>query len=70
SAPGVSSGKVVAGDLTSTLLNPEVGLFLATQPNVSGKPKAYLNWMLFDEQFKFVESSSGADVVEASGVVK
>ncbi|MET0462891.1 MAG: hypothetical protein ABW007_07045, partial [Chitinophagaceae bacterium] len=44
SAPGVSSGKVVAGDLTSTLLNPEVGLFLATQPNVSGKPKAYLNW--------------------------
>ncbi|MET0464120.1 MAG: DUF6443 domain-containing protein, partial [Chitinophagaceae bacterium] len=48
SAPGVSSGKVVAGDLTSTLLNPEVGLFLATQPNVSGKPKAYLNWVLFD----------------------
>ncbi|MCG2613437.1 hypothetical protein LZZ85_04060 [Terrimonas sp. NA20] len=28
------------------------------------------NWVLFDEQFKFVWSSSGAEPVESSGVVK
>jgi RHS repeat-associated protein len=69
-APGMSGGKLNPADLTSTLLDPQVSAFLATQPGVSGKPKAYLNWVLFDEQFKFVESSSGAEAVESSGVVK
>ncbi|MCG2618226.1 hypothetical protein LZZ85_28280, partial [Terrimonas sp. NA20] len=54
SAPGMIGGKLNPADLTSTLLDPQVGAFLATQPGVSGKPKAYLNWVLFDEQFKFV----------------
>lgn len=29
----------------------------------SSKPKAYLNWVLLDEQFKFVQSGSGAEQV-------
>lgn len=44
--------------------------FLGDQPSVSGKPKAYLSWVLFDEQFKYVSGSSGAEAVEASGVFK
>ncbi|PZR25245.1 MAG: hypothetical protein DI535_18985 [Citrobacter freundii] len=70
SAPGVSGGKIGAGDLTSTLLDPQVTTFLNNQPAVSGKPKAYLNWILFDEQFKYVGSSSGAEAVDGSGVFK
>ncbi|MET0465658.1 MAG: DUF6443 domain-containing protein [Chitinophagaceae bacterium] len=70
SAPGMSGGKLNPADLTSTVLDPQVSAFLASQPGVSGKPKAYLNWVLFDEQFKFVGSSSGAEPVESSGVVK
>ncbi|HEX2847207.1 MAG TPA: colicin E3/pyocin S6 family cytotoxin, partial [Chitinophagaceae bacterium] len=72
SAPGVSGGKIGATDLTSTLLDPQVNLFLTNdQPAVSGKPKAYLNWILFDEQFKYVgNGQSGAEAVEASGIVK
>ncbi|PZR23863.1 MAG: hypothetical protein DI535_23135 [Citrobacter freundii] len=69
-APGISGGKFGAGGLTSTILDPQVTAFLATQPGVSGKPKAYLNWVLFDEQFRFVSSSSGAEAVDASGVFK
>ncbi|HEX2847229.1 MAG TPA: RHS repeat-associated core domain-containing protein, partial [Chitinophagaceae bacterium] len=72
SAPGISGGKIGATDLTSTLLDPQVSLFLSNdQPPVSGKPKAYLNWILFDEQFKYVgNGQSGAEAVEASGIVK
>ena len=71
SAPGVSGGKIGATDLTSTLLNPEITSFLGDQPAVSGKPKAYLNWVLFDEQFKYVgNGNSGAEPVEVSGVVR
>jgi RHS repeat-associated protein len=72
SAPGVSGGKIGATELTSTILDPQVSLFLTNdQPAVSGKPKAYLNWILFDEQFKYVDNgNSGAEAVEASGVVK
>ena len=72
SAPGVSGGKIGVTELTSTLLDPQVSLFLDNdQPAVSGKPKAYLNWILFDEQFKYVDNgNSGAEPVEASGIVK
>ncbi|MGN6293479.1 MAG: DUF6443 domain-containing protein [Chitinophagaceae bacterium] len=71
-APGVSGGKIGATSLTSAILDPQVNLFLTNdQPAVSGKPKAYLNWILFDEQFKYVgNGQSGAEAVEASGVVK
>ncbi len=39
-------------------------------PNVTGKPKAYLNWILFDEQFKYVEASSGAIPVNNPDVIE
>lgn len=72
SAPGVSGGKLNPGDLTSTILDPQINAFLTNdQPGVSGKPKAYLNWIQFDEQFKLVRDGySGAEAVGASGEVK
>ena len=44
---------------------PGLNQFFTNQNNntAGGKPKAYLNWILFDEQFKFVQSSSGAQQV-------
>jgi RHS repeat-associated protein len=57
-----SVGKFNATNLQNgSLLNPSVTNFLNTQTAPSGKPKAYLNWVLFDEQFKFVEG--GVDPV-------
>jgi RHS repeat-associated protein len=39
--------------------------FFTDQSNTtaSSKPKAFLNWVLFDEQFKYVSSSSGVEQV-------
>ena len=61
-APGISNGKVPSGELTSTILDPQVTEFLTNDRSYnSAVPKAYLNWILLDEQFKFVSSSSGAE---------
>lgn len=35
------------------------------QENVNGRPKAYVNFVLFDEQFKLVEENSGVKQVKA-----
>jgi RHS repeat-associated protein len=35
----------------------------------SGKPKAFLNWILLDEQFQYVSGSSGAIAVNQSDVI-
>lgn len=68
----------------SELSNPETSSLLgainsfrnASNPTPSGKPKAYLNWILLDEQFKYVSSypQSGAiqvgnaDVINTLGI--
>lgn len=66
---GVSGGKAAAADLTGSGLPAAAATaFLNTQSVQPNKPKAYINWMLLDEQFKFVASGSGAEQVGASGV--
>ncbi len=37
--------------------------FLNSQSAVSGRPRSYVSWILFDEQFKLVSSSSGFEQV-------
>jgi RHS repeat-associated protein len=64
-----------AGKATQALLqSPASGLgsallsFLGTQPAQGNKPRAYLNWILFDEQFKIVTgASNSAPVTQISG---
>jgi len=56
---------------TTTLLQPDAQNFINAQtvPNPSN-PKAYLNWIFFDDQFRFVSSGSGSEQVTAnSGTV-
>jgi RHS repeat-associated protein len=48
---------------SSGVLTPNINTFLGTQTNDQTRPKAYLNWILFDEQFNFVQSSSSAEQV-------
>lgn len=63
SLPGAHAS---AAQLTSSnVLQLPVQEFLASQPDVTGdsRPRAYLNWILFDEQFKLVASCSGAEQV-------
>ncbi|MBK7883705.1 MAG: hypothetical protein IPJ81_07815 [Chitinophagaceae bacterium] len=52
----------------SAVFTPGATSFLNNQPAQGVKPKAYLNWVLFDEQFNFVQSSSGSELVGADNV--
>jgi hypothetical protein len=69
SVAGQSGGKVAAGDLQAggSGLNSALTSFLGTQTTSGSKPKAYLNWILLDEQFKVVSGSNGFIQVGASG---
>ena len=50
--------------ITSGVMPTSVNNFLSNQPAPdSTKPKAYLNWVLLDEQFKYVTNGSGAEQV-------
>jgi RHS repeat-associated protein len=48
-----------------TLLTPGITNFFTSRDDSTNasRPKAYLNWVLFDEQFRFVSASSGAEQV-------
>ncbi len=66
------SGKDVTGTLLNNSTNTTTGLTNWLQNNVptpSDRPKAYINWILFDEQFRPVMSNSGFDAVDASSDV-
>ncbi len=77
-ASGVSGSSVLnTHGVTSTELQtaftPNVTSFLNTQPpynSGSTIPLAYVNWVLFDEQFNLVSSSSGFERVSAAGVIE
>ncbi|MBI2282849.1 MAG: hypothetical protein HYU71_03975, partial [Bacteroidetes bacterium] len=67
-------GKFTRTELISNgILNPGVGSMLDQQTasySNTTKPKAYLSWLLLDEQFKLVSSSSGFEQVGADGEFK
>ena len=67
---GVGGSATTAhGSVTATALNnsgvlpPGATQFLNNQTYNSGKPKAYLNWILFDEHFKYDSANSGFEQV-------
>jgi RHS repeat-associated protein len=69
-----SGGKGSMTDLNNTSGSPlynALNNFMSNDPNPTGKPKAYLNWILLDEQLKYVSSfpQSGALAASTSGVL-
>ncbi|MGB8192055.1 MAG: RHS repeat-associated core domain-containing protein, partial [Chitinophagaceae bacterium] len=67
---GISgAGKFGATELqTGSLLSDNVTDFLNAQTVDAARPKAYINWVLLDEQLKYVSSSSGFEQVPAESV--
>ena len=64
---GVAGSHADAGGLASTnVLNAGTTNFLTNQSYNSSKPKAFINWILFDEQFNYVSSNSGFEQVGAT----
>lgn len=65
---GVSGGKATTTQLqnVSSGLNSGITNFLTSQTTGGSKPKAYINWIVFDEQFKIVPGSSSFEQVGAS----
>lgn len=62
----MAGGKVTQQQLaTAGAFIPGVGQFLSSQNSGANtsKPRAFLNWLLFDEQFNLVASNSGFDQV-------
>jgi RHS repeat-associated protein len=65
--PGLSGGKVTSGELSSgNTISPGATTFLNNQTYNSARPKAFVNWILFDEQFKYVSGGSGFEQVGTS----
>ncbi len=61
----LAGAKATTGELISTsILSTPAQSFLNSQSGyTTSKPKAFVNWILFDEQFKYVSSSSGFEQV-------
>jgi len=62
------SGKGATGTALNASVPTTTGLnnWLGGVPNPGSIPKAYINWILFDEQFKPVAGGSGFDLVSAT----
>jgi RHS repeat-associated protein len=50
------------------VLTPNATSFLNSQTYNNTKPKAFINWVLFDERFNYAGNSSGFEQVGSSGV--
>jgi RHS repeat-associated protein len=61
-----NAGKgATSGALTgSSSIPSQVSNILSSAPTVTGRPKAYINWILFDERFKPDSANSGFDAVD------
>jgi RHS repeat-associated protein len=57
---GVSGGKATANELNNLgLSTAAANSFLGTQNYNSGRPKAFVSWILLDEQFKIAKDANG-----------
>ncbi len=65
---GTHGGATVTELGSSNLLSPGATSYLASQTYTSTKPKAYLNWVLFDDRFNYVSAGSGFEQVGNSDV--
>jgi len=64
--PAASAGKISAADIVASggVTSGNVSPFLSSQSGyATDRPKAFVNWILFDEQLKFVAESSGFEQV-------
>lgn len=66
----VLAGKTTAAALTgSPVTGTELAPLLANTPTPASSPKAFVNWILFTDQFRPVQSASGTDAVSTSADV-
>jgi RHS repeat-associated protein len=73
---GSVGGLPGTGHATATELNnsgiftPNVTNFLNSESGyVTSRPKAFVNWILFDDRFNYVSNASGFEQVGASGIL-
>jgi hypothetical protein len=65
----VSGGHGTGIELTNSGVTSTAATnFLNAQSYNSNKPKAFINWVVLDEQFQYVGSSSGFQQVEGANV--
>jgi RHS repeat-associated protein len=64
----LAAGKASSSDLSgSSVFSSRAQSFLNSRSYTSTKPKAYAQWVFFDEQFKYISSNSGFEQVGNSG---
>ena len=63
----ISSNKATSTQISSsTTFTTQMSNFVSSETNNTSNAKAYLNWILFDEQFNYISSSSGYQQVGAA----
>jgi RHS repeat-associated protein len=60
---GSHGGATISDLQNNSTMDLPANTFLPARPFVSTRPKAYLNWVMLDEQFKFVAANSSAEQV-------